>query len=259
MSNFDEPVASYNDALRYLNATIEKHVWLVCAPKSGSTWLSAILGNLLKFPEIPLVPDYHRREQEADIFPLFFSGKEGNIFSPQQHCRYSNMTGNITNALNSHIILQLRNIFDSVVSVHDHFNLGTGDGGSSAYIDQTIWDKLNKEDKLWFIVDLIVPWYINFYVSWYKSPLFNSNRLMIVDYNDLNQHPEKTVKSILEFISEPRDHDLITAALNTSQKQDTRKNTAISGRGAELPKKMRDRIMSYKRFYTDVDFSHIGL
>jgi len=258
MSN-NGPVSSYNDALQYLNNTIEKHVWLICSPKSGSTWLSTVLENLLKFPKVPLVPGYDRREQEADIFPLFFAGIEGKVFSPQQHCRYSKMTDKVANALNSHIILQLRDIFDSVISVCDHLNTDATHGGFPAYIDQGMWDNLSQEDRLWFIVDLVVPWYFNFYIGWYKSPFFNSNKLLKINYNELNSDPVKTVTSILEFISEPRSEAAILDALSISEKQETRKNTAISGRGSELSQEMRNRIISYSRFYPDVDFSYIGL
>lgn len=249
---------NYNQIFNHLNGVIDKHVWLICSPKSGSTWLSRVMGNLLGFTEVPLVPEYGSREQEADVLPLLFAGARGKVFSPQQHCRYSNMTGRVAAGLDSRIILQFRNIFDTIISVNDHFN-SQGVGATAAYLNQEYWDSYDPEKRLWFLVDLVTPWFINFYISWYTSPYFSNGKAKIITYEELNQAKEDTVRTILEFIEEEKTDEEIKAAFGTAEEQFTRKNTAIIGRGKELPSEMRGRIISYTRFYSDIDFSLIGL
>ena len=52
---------------------IKKHLFLICAPKSGSTWLTNILKNILNWNVVKLLPAFEHREQEIDLAPLFES------------------------------------------------------------------------------------------------------------------------------------------------------------------------------------------
>ena len=56
--------SKYNFDEKELKENVEKHVFLICAPKSGSTWLTKILENVLGWPSIKLLPAYGNREQE---------------------------------------------------------------------------------------------------------------------------------------------------------------------------------------------------
>lgn len=60
--------------LKTLGANTEKHIWLVCAPKSGSTWLTRIMKDVLKWPSVALVPRFGNREQTLDLSPLLEKG-----------------------------------------------------------------------------------------------------------------------------------------------------------------------------------------
>ena len=70
-----------NQFLDDVKHRINKHLILVCAPKSGSTWLSKILKNLLGWPEIKLLP-YLSQEQELDLFELLSKNVTGNVLTP---------------------------------------------------------------------------------------------------------------------------------------------------------------------------------
>ena len=68
--------------LRQLRQNIDKHIWLVCAPKSGSTWLTRIFKDVLKWPSVALVPSFDHREQGLDLSPLLAKGIKGQLLPP---------------------------------------------------------------------------------------------------------------------------------------------------------------------------------
>ena len=125
--------------LRQLRHNIDKHIWFVCAPKSGSTWLTRIFKDALKWPSVALVPGFDHREQELDLSPLLAKGTAGNLLTPHQHCRYSSYTHQVIDALDTRVILQVRNLFDTVASLYDHL---TNDETSvpSGFMTREIWD-----------------------------------------------------------------------------------------------------------------------
>src|SRR5208337_1150285 len=135
-----------------------KHAWLVAAPKSGSTWLTNMLIQLLGWQPTSLVATWDRREQEIDVrrmleFPNI------DLFSIQQHCRFSAPTRDFVKRFHVQVILQGRNLWDSVVSLRDHF-LRESTITPVCYVDGTFPDQplVRQLDS---VIDLAVPWFLN--------------------------------------------------------------------------------------------------
>lgn len=226
--------------LRQLRENIDKHIWLVSAPKSGSTWLTRIFKDVLKWPSVALVPSFDYREQELDLSPLLAKGTKGPLLTPHQHCRYSSYTHQVIDALDTKVILQVRNMFDTVVSLYDHL---TNDETSvpSGFMNQHTWDALDQQTRWSFIVDLIVPWYFNFYCGWVTSPPYAEARIRMVTYNDLKNDTLGTVSSLLDFCGEHRESDIIQAALDKQKRRKNRLNKGVIGRGDSLPDHLKAR------------------
>lgn len=236
-----------------------KHLWLIAAPKSGSTWLTVILDNCLKWKQISLVPDYDRREQEADLRQIILQGgRRGNIFSPHQHCRYSDNTASIITQTGAKVILLCRNIFDTVLSVKDHLDRESRIIPMS-YMDDESWNALADEQRRDFVIDMIIPWYFNFYCGWFKSSLINSGQVLITTYENLNTNTPEVIGEILDFIEVQKSKVHINDAISKSRLRDTRKNKGVVGRGATLTIKQRKRIAVYAKYWKDVDLTLIGI
>ncbi len=245
--------------LNKLSENIDKHLWLVCAPKSGSTWLTKILENILKWNSVKLVPGFGNREQEVDLSPLIASGVKGNLITPHQHCRYSAYTHEIVDTLDTKIILQVRDIFDTVVSFYDHIE-NEGPTFPSGFMNHENWNMLDKTKRWSYLVDLVVPWYFNFYCSWVTSPLYaEKNRITLITYNELRYSTSKTVSDVLEFCGEPTSSVTIEKILTKLNKKNTRQNKGIAGRGDVLSEELKDKIRSFTQYYPSVDFSPMGL
>jgi len=234
-----------------------KHAWLVAAPKSGSTWLSVMLEILLGWRKVPLWRGSDRREQEPDARELLRFPRE-NIFSPHQHCRASESTVELINQFRIKSIIQVRNIYDSVISFREHC-LNEGLLFSMAYIDQEFLG-YDNERQLQFIIDMILPWYFSFYVSWCQAEGLTAENKLLVNYDELLRDTQGTLGKILEYLGESRSPAEIERAMAQAKRKDTVKNKAVIGRGNIMLNELhKAKIRELRQYYSHIDFSSVGL
>ena len=100
-----------------------------------------------------------RREQELSNEKLILYHNKNYVSG--NHTRYSSVTQKLIDTYMLHPIVLVRNIFDVVESLYDHFRLEST-VIPMAYVPNDIseWDK-NK--ALLFITEMVIPWYFNFY------------------------------------------------------------------------------------------------
>jgi hypothetical protein len=238
--------------------TIQRtHLWIVSPPKSGSTWLSVTLLQLLGWQQVSLTTGYERREQEVDVPPSFYR-HTGNILSPHQHCRASQPTLDFIQRFKVTPIIQTRNIFDSVVSMRDHLTKENLVFSMAYFYPEFL--NLEEEKQYDFIIALCLPWYFNFYASWYSAVAEGQVNPLFVAYEDLIKDTPGELKKILAFLQEKRSPDEIAAAIEHAQTGFTRKNVGVAGRGeSKLNDRQKDRIREMRAFYPRIDFSAVGL
>lgn len=234
------------------------HVWHIAAPKSGSTWLTTILKELLHWNVSPLIPSYDRREQEISELNLVYPAMNNFVFSPHQHCRYSEATHKIIDKMNIRPLLQYRNIFDTVISFYDHCNRGELNF-PMAYMDKVNWECLDENKKMDFIIDMIIPWYFNFYAGWFSSDLVQDEKILLISYEELVSDPSHQVKRIIQWIGIEKTEDEINTSISSSFINKTRKNVGIRNRGSALRLDQKQRIRNMADYYPSIDFKFLGL
>lgn len=228
------------------------HILLACMPKSGSTFLSTIISQLPDFIRVDLVPSYGRREQE--LSESLLQKYDGKSFVAQHHVRCSQQTELYIKNYRLVPIVLVRNLYDIVLSLNDHMVI-ENPVTSVAYLTQDMltW---TVERRLQAIVDLAIPWYFNFFVSWmcWKDSLF-------VTYEDLVADPLKMLEEILQFcgLSDTFTTDAIFSAVEKAKTLPTRKNVARPGRGMALGQPLKDQVFRLTRHYPSIDFSLLGL
>ena len=94
------------------------HILIACMPKSGSTFLSDVIGQCPGFRRAILTPSAGRREQEIDEQLLRKLGKVSYV--AQHHVRNSEWTSEMCNAYGVAPIVLVRSLQDVVVSLRDH-------------------------------------------------------------------------------------------------------------------------------------------
>lgn len=232
-----------------------EHLLVACFPKSGSTWLSETLSRLPNFQRVDLVPLYGRREQELAFERLLLFHTVNYV--AQHHCRFSIATERSLNAFSIKPIILIRNIFDCIVSLKDYMDTGKQNPeviiGPTAYVPQTYygWPEKHKFD---FIIDMIIPWYFNFFVGWLD---FEGGAW--VSYEELVAEPVGSVRRIAGELRLKVEESVIENALAQASQSSTRKNVGKVGRGHALTREQKDRVHKFASYYPSVDFSPIGL
>lgn len=245
-------------------------VLVACMPKSGSTFLSAVLANLPGYRREHFVPAYHRREQELDeeeiqraftaTQTLRLAFDHGELRSPhrprafvaQHHVKHNIGTQALIDAYGIVPVCLVRDIHDIVVSLRDHVVRDSTDM-AVAFVDEAMvgWESERMYD---FLVDMAVPWYLHFYVSWFRA-----DHKLLVTYEDLIADPHREVRRIVKFGRLPWNAEGVAEAVEKAAGMDVRKNVGTVGRGAALGPELRARIRHYCGYYPDVDFSPIGI
>jgi hypothetical protein len=253
----------YDDETIYAQVSPKrKHLWVIAAPKSGSTWMSAILRNLLPWDVQPLAVRPRRREHEPDIRNLVRKTCRGNLLSPSQHVNYSEETVKIIEKAHINCVFLYRNIFDQIVSAYDHSaKPDEGLHGCTAFLTREIYNQLDHKQKWGIIIDLGVPWYLRQYVGWFHY-LQNekSDRIFPCAYEDLREEPVKQIMSIMAWAGIDVSVEEVEAAVGQSMGDSTRKNKAISGRARQIlqPDQVA-QIVRMANYYPDIDLSAIGI
>jgi hypothetical protein len=232
------------------NVLRKKHLLVACMPKSGSTFLTTILSNINDFRRVHLVPQYGYREQELDVLKLVLCDRYNYV--AQHHVRSSQITQDLLKKFDVKLIVLVRNLYDITVSIRDHLR-NESIIAPMGYVspDMTSWSDEQLEE---FIVDLIMPWYFNFYVGWQEC----SNKL-ILTYEELAATPGTVIEKINKHYNLGITDGEINIAIESAYSADTRKNVAKVGRGEHLSEYCKQRINHMAKYYTGIDFSLIGL
>jgi hypothetical protein len=215
-------------------------LWVIAPPKSGSTWLSLMLCWLMNWETTTICPPGWRREQEVTLHNAFLS-YNGPIFMPHNHCKASESTINVIKRFNIKVILLSRNIFDTVISIDDHL-MNDGVHLPIGYVP-TLYKTWSDNDRLDFIIDLIVPWYSHFYTSWAYAQQMDGVTPLYVDYADLKLNTPRILHQCVGHVGQSRTGLQIENAIQLSKRTHTRFNKGVTGRGETgLTPGQKDRI-----------------
>jgi sulfotransferase family protein len=209
-------------------------VLLACFPKSGSTYVSDLIAAQPSFERAEFTPYYGRREQELEAARIE-AYKDRNCVA-QHHVRASEYTLHLIQHFQIRPIVLVRNLADALVSLADHI-VNEGPQTPVAYFDER-FQSMSDNDRLAAVGALAAPWYVNFYVSWYRA--FPK---AIVRYEDVVLDG----KHDLLF-----DHIGLVPTINQPPVA-RRFNKGVAGRGAVIS----DRLLELFKFYPDVDFGPI--
>lgn len=231
-----------------------KHLLVACMPKSGSTFLAAALAEATGFRFETLGWGYEQNEQDLYLPALVRAYKHDTV--TQQHMRASDPNLRLIEAFGITPIVLVRSLPDVVVSLFDHMAHDV-QKASMAYVDER-YSRLDKVAQADFIVDLFMPWYISFYVSWREAERTGKCRPLWVRYEDVIADPAGAITALLERCGTPRPSGVVAAAVERSLRGKVRFNKGVAGRGQSfLNDAQRGRIAALTRHYPDIDFSPI--
>jgi hypothetical protein len=235
-------------------STCESHLLVACFPKSGSSFLTRVLANLLDWPHVPLSYSYERSEQDLYLPNLLYHDRGPTI--SQHHLRATGSNLQLIAASGIKVIVLVRDLADALVSLRDHF-IKEGLHAPVCYANDR-FKELPRHLQLDWLIDLAAPWYVNFYVSWQYATRQGLVSPLWLTYEDVVKHTVPTLERICAFLGEERTPDEVERALvGTPHDRSTRFNKGVSGRGSILTPWQKVRLRRLCAHYPDIDFSPI--
>ena len=248
----------YSDNFIYsMQRKTRMQMWVIAAPKTGSTWLSAMLENYLGWESRSLTHSYDRREQEPCLRALAEAASLDKVLWRHQHTRASKPTLELIGRASIWPIIQTRDIHDTIISCCDHF-LNESTVCPMAYMDDLHWSLLDDATRLQFIVDMVAPWYFNFYAGWFASELVRNKTAYVCQYERLKLDPCGELMRICEHFGLPRTQSKAQSAVDRTARQPTRLNKGIIGRGVKLSNAQKATLARMRNYYSNIDFSAAG-
>ncbi|HTU25606.1 MAG TPA: sulfotransferase domain-containing protein [Pirellulales bacterium] len=203
------------------------HIFVACFPKSGSTFLAKALQGLTGYPEYHAAEEYVPNEQDISRRKLL---KARRLSVIQQHTKGTKTNLNILREFGMRPIVHVRNLFDVVVSLRDHF-YGQDHHFPTGYVHREFW-QLSERDQYDFLIQMHLPWYFNFLVSWHEAQRYFG--LIMTSYEELFADPASTLRRLADFYGLAADDAAIERALDYAASQPTGFNKGISGRGRQM-------------------------
>ena len=235
---------------------------VAAAPKAGSTFLVNTLIRITRLRGFRLCAAYSTNEHDLYLPALCLMSPYGCV--SQLHMKGTYHNAALMRTFGIRPIILVRRIEDIVVSLqHDlrekaqKRSVGTGRVGYSfVWQDQATKD-LSDERLLDMIIDLALPWFVNFYVSWHRLCEQGAVDALWLSYEQMFEDKEGTLRQVLEFLRF-RDIGAIDADL-LSRRYGTYRDGRIGQGVSSLTAEQRKRIREHFSYYPGIDFGRYGL
>jgi len=217
-------------------------------PKSASSFLTAAIAALPRMRHVDLYVGEHDNEHDLDDVKMMrFSGTS---YVTQHHLHFTPKVARQTKQFDITPVVLTRNLFDCVVSMRDEWHKLGVLGGSPSILPEIANLRDDQLDVL--IADMIMPWYIAFFVTWgYCSGAIR------VRYEDVRADPHNVVRMISEKVEIDAGAAEINRAVGAALARAPRMNKAINGRGQGINEQAKRHIRALAAHYPDLDFSEI--
>ena len=224
------------------------HILLACMPKSASSFLVAAIAALPRMRHVDLFVGEPHNEHDLDgVTMMRFSGTS---YVTQHHLRFTPKVARQTKQFDITPVVLTRNLFDCVVSIRDEWHKLDVPGGPPSFLPEITNLRDDQLDVL--IADLIMPWYVMFFVTW----SYNSDAIR-VRYEDVKADPHNVVTMISEKAGIDASAADIDSAVGAALASAPRMNKGIGGRGQGIAEQAKSHICALAAHYPDVNFSEI--
>lgn len=224
-------------------------------PKSGSSFISLVLKDLLRIDLVDLINSHYG---EQDLYePKLIKYLQKKTIT-KHHTLASKPNIDLFIKYDIKPIILTRNLPDTIVSLRDHLSR------------TLIWphfhvpnnfNSMSIAKQYDFLIDFATPWYIHFFSSWKNVEKQNVLEIKFIQYENFHNDKVSAIKEILEFwkfnFSEKEIIKSINYVEGLSEKQN-RVNKAIMNRGKKLlTEQQLEKLRVFTKYYEDIDFSPI--
>ncbi len=203
------------------------HLVIACFPKSGSTYMANALCEITGFGQRNLCEWYNHNEQDVSVHKLRKRRVRSVI---QQHFKGTFDNVRLLNEYGIRPVVNVRNIFDTIVSLHDHFDR-EDHKVCTGYVHREYWD-LNFDERMHYLIRIHLPWFFNFFMSWREAA--DQIETLPMTYERFFGERVGALQEILRFYGIEVPAERIETAIERLDGNRTRLNQGRSGRGEEM-------------------------
>jgi hypothetical protein len=235
---------------------------VAAAPKSGSTFLVNTLIKLTRLRGFRLCAAYATNEHDLYLPALCLMRRYGCV--SQLHMKGTFHNAALMRTFGIRPVILVRHIEDIVVSLghslrgktqRQSFESGQT-GYSFVWLDQCT-KALSDRGLFDMVIDLAVPWFVNFYVSWYRLCEQRAVDALWVTYEELFADKERMVRKVLDFLGLSDIGTIDRAVLE--RKYHTFRDGRVGQGAATLTAAQRERLRAHFSYYPDIDFGGYGI
>jgi hypothetical protein len=238
---------------------------VAAAPKSGSTFLANTLIQLTGLRGFRLCAAYSTNEHDLHLPALcLINSSDSSGCVSQLHMKGTFHNAALMRAFGIRPIILVRRIEDIVVSLQHDLrakaqgrNFGTGREGYSFVWQDECTQALSDEGLIDLIIDLALPWFVNFYVSWHRLCAQGAVDALWLTYEQMVADKEGTLRQALEFLGLPETGPIDPELL--SRKYGNFRDGRTGLGSSLLTVRQKDRIRALFAYYPGVDFGKYGL
>jgi hypothetical protein len=234
---------------------------VAAAPKSGSTFLVNTLIQLTGLPGFRLSSAYATNEHDLYLPALCLMNASGCV--TQLHMKGTFHNAALMRTFGIRPIILVRRIADIVVSLkHDLRKKGerSYQNGRQGY--SFLWQDqdtlaLTGDRLIDLIIDIALPWFVNFYVSWYRLCEQGDVDAMWLTYEEMFADKAGSVRRVIEFLGLPEIGPIDPKVLE--RRYGTYRDGRIGQGASLLTQAQEERIQALLAYYPGVDFGKYGL
>lgn len=212
---------------RFIGRTPPGHLLVACFPKSGSTYLTKGLSLVTGLPLRHVSAAFGHNEQDILERRLKRLTRRSVI---QQHIKGTDNNVALLQSYGVRPVVLVRNIFDTLVSLDDHLRQ-EDHRAPTGYVHRQFW-QMDFEDRLHYLIQVHLPWYFNFFVSWREA--VERIEILWLTYERLFDDVPRALAEVLAFHALSVGHERLTQVVEALRDADTRFNKGVRGRGDDL-------------------------
>lgn len=214
-----------------------KMVLLAFAPKAAGTFFRSAIIHAID-GKIVRVTQAQGGRDATPYLPTFIMYFSGGVTDDTlvAHVHMLALPANIhfLEAFDIRPIIMKRNIPDMLASYWDMLesDAEARKEGLNCHIPEN-FPELSKAAKADFMVDILGPWYVNYFNGWLSYAERDPESVCVLDYNDLRSDPAATLMKALEHAGLPHTHEECAEAFEETWalRKAFRFNKGEAGRG----------------------------
>jgi len=223
-------------------------IFVICTPKSGSSFVVTLLQGLTGFGH--LSPRLGGEPMlEADPYlPVIESSKRPSV--SQLHCHAKPRTLALCERFSIKPIFLTRNIFDSLLSMKEYI-----DKFPHQQVFPNYYESETEEEKRAYIINVYAPTFVRLAAGWHKAWKGQKAPIFWCTYETFFENPFLHARRMLQHLGLDYPDGKIQEAIDAVQEDrtTTKFNKGVTGRGMlsftpEEQKRVIDLIDSYRGF-----------